>query len=92
MASNTTSGLTPRGDLLGQLERVVVDANLGRARTFGHLGWLLGGEGRHAEALHHKLRALELYQLAGDRRGQARAYNQIGWSYVVLGEYEQALE
>ena len=40
----------------------------------------------------HSQRALELYRLAEHPAGQAIVLNDIGYSYAMLGEYEQALD
>ena len=53
---------------------------------------MLDGLGRHAEALDHASRALELYRAAGHLAGQASALNAVGWAHAQLGEYEPALD
>lgn len=73
-------------DLFGGL-----DAPADHGRVHGHVGWLLGRQDRHREALVHKGHALALYRVAGHLPGQARALNQLGWSYLLVGDYHQAV-
>ena len=39
----------------------------------------------------HAQQALDLYRAAGNKPGQARAVNAIGWFQAMLGDYEQAV-
>ncbi|HTU06968.1 MAG TPA: tetratricopeptide repeat protein, partial [Trebonia sp.] len=46
--------------------------------------------GRHAEALRHCRRALELHRESGSRSGAADTLDSIGYAYVGLANYDQA--
>ncbi|SDY41338.1 Predicted ATPase [Micromonospora pattaloongensis] len=56
-----------------------------------HLSLLCERNGEYRAALEHTRRALELFERAGHRPGQARAYNGLGWQHALLGDYEVAL-
>jgi DNA-binding SARP family transcriptional activator/tetratricopeptide (TPR) repeat protein len=45
---------------------------------------------RPREALHHAEQALAAFQRAGNRHGQARALNGLGWRLAQLGEFARA--
>jgi DNA-binding SARP family transcriptional activator/tetratricopeptide (TPR) repeat protein len=61
------------------------------ARVHRALARLAAHEHRHTDALHHDECSLELHLAAGDRTGEATAYNAIGWHQAHLGEPERAL-
>jgi DNA-binding SARP family transcriptional activator/Tfp pilus assembly protein PilF len=48
------------------------------------------GSDRHV-TIDHARQALDLFETGGNRTGQARALNVIGWEYSQLGDYQQAL-
>jgi tetratricopeptide (TPR) repeat protein len=64
---------------------------VGQAHTHLNYAQLFDEPGQAQEALAHDLRALELYQAAGHRSGQAKAFNAVGWDHALLGDYVQAL-
>ncbi|MFV2095813.1 tetratricopeptide repeat protein [Micromonospora sp. LOL_013] len=47
---------------------------------------------RHREALAHGRTAYEFYAAAGDRRGEGKALNVVGWQHAQLGEYAETLD
>jgi len=63
-----------------------------QAYIHSQLAWQAERQQRPAEMLRHSERALELYRLAEHPAGQAIVLNDIGYSYAMLGEYEQALD
>ncbi|HET7017796.1 MAG TPA: tetratricopeptide repeat protein [Streptosporangiaceae bacterium] len=66
---------------------------LGRqANIHSALGDLAGQDDRPADMLGHCLRSRELYQQAADSNMQVGTLNNIGYSYALLGDYQQALE
>jgi tetratricopeptide (TPR) repeat protein len=46
---------------------------------------------RYADALRESQSALDLFRVAGRRRGEALALNAIGWYHTQLGNHEQAI-
>jgi tetratricopeptide (TPR) repeat protein len=52
---------------------------------------LYTNQGRHHEAVNHGRRAVDAFRAIGDRIGQARALNTLGWGLIQIGEYQQAL-
>jgi len=52
---------------------------------------VLEAQGRSGDGLDQARRALELFRAAGDRFGEARALNAVGWDYAKLGEPERGL-
>lgn len=69
-------------DGLGDLDRL--------ADTQMDLAWL-GDLHHHSDGLPLVRKALALYQRSGNRVGQARALNNIGWVHFERGEHEPAL-
>ena len=63
---------------------VLADVELALATTLIELG-------DPAQGLACLQRALTAYQAAGQHVGAARALNDIGWCYLLLGNYEQGL-
>ncbi|MGP3968404.1 AfsR/SARP family transcriptional regulator [Streptomyces sp. 6N223] len=47
--------------------------------------------GRYAEGLRLSEEALRLYRAAGDRAGEGRTLNNVGWFHAQLGAYGEAL-
>jgi tetratricopeptide (TPR) repeat protein len=62
-----------------------------RATAHGGLGWVAEQMQRPDDSLSHALQGLELYRAAGNQRAQVLILNDIGYSYALLGDYEQAL-
>jgi DNA-binding SARP family transcriptional activator/tetratricopeptide (TPR) repeat protein len=62
---------------------------VGQAGVHTNLSHLFGRQERHADALCHSQRALELCR--ANPSGKARALNAVGWDHAHLGNYEQAL-
>ena len=56
-----------------------------QARSHRELAYVCERQGRHDQALDHSRQAMELYEAAGHRRGQARALNAVGWYQALLG-------
>ncbi|MEU2226833.1 helix-turn-helix domain-containing protein [Streptomyces sp. NPDC018347] len=74
--------------LLGLLHRL---GPVERAATERSIGWVRGRQKRHAEALHHARRALEIYRAEGDDGAAAREMNAVGWYLALLGRYEETI-
>ena len=51
------------------------------------VGWIYAHLGRHAEALLHCGRALELHRESGSRSGAADTLDSIGYAYDGLADY-----
>ncbi|MBM7860997.1 AfsR/SARP family transcriptional regulator [Lentzea nigeriaca] len=64
---------------------------VGQARSHRELAYVCERQGRHDQALDHSRQAMELYEAAGHRRGQAGALNAVGWYQALLGDLGQAL-
>lgn len=58
----------------------------GLARTHLAIAWTHNRQSHPTDALAHGTRALELYRAAGERTGQARARNLIGWCRAQVGD------
>jgi DNA-binding SARP family transcriptional activator len=65
---------------------------LGQAHTHHRLSILRDRQDRLIDALDHAQQALDLFRLAGHRRGEAYALNGLGWGHARLGAYELAIE
>ncbi len=64
---------------------------LGEAKVQHNLAALAReAQGRYADVLGHAEKALSLYQAIGDKASEAAALNNVGWTYGLLGDYEQA--
>ncbi|MFF4902745.1 helix-turn-helix domain-containing protein [Streptomyces sp. NPDC001068] len=74
--------------MLGQLDRL---GPVEQAFTERTVGWVRGRQKRHAQALHHARRALEIYRTLGDERAMAREMNAVGWYLALLGRYEETV-
>ncbi|WP_046731550.1 ATP-binding protein [Streptomyces humi] len=74
--------------MLGQLHRLGPAEQASTERT---VGWVRGRQKRHAQALHHARRALEIYRALGDDRATAREMNAVGWYLALLGRYEETV-
>jgi tetratricopeptide (TPR) repeat protein len=55
------------------------------------VGWINAHLGRHAEALLHCGRALELHRESGSRSGAADTLDSMGYTYDKLADYGQAI-
>ncbi|MET9631914.1 BTAD domain-containing putative transcriptional regulator [Lentzea sp. NPDC006480] len=64
---------------------------VGQALTHRELAYVCERQGQHDQALHHSSQALDLYAVAGHRRGQAGSLNAVGWYQALLGDFEKAL-
>jgi tetratricopeptide (TPR) repeat protein len=64
---------------------------VGAAKTHLNLAGLLGLQGRYPEAVRQARRARQLFRVADDRTGQARALNNIGWYLTRAGDHRSAL-
>ncbi len=64
---------------------------ISQAETGLNLAGAFSALGRSAQALTLSQRSLEVFQEAGHGTGQARALNDIGWYYLLVGNYEQGL-
>jgi tetratricopeptide (TPR) repeat protein len=74
------------------LERAIaLDCPTELANTYRTMARSYAREGAPELALPYDEQALRLFQVAGDRCGQATALNAIGWHYAHLGEYDRAL-
>jgi len=62
------------------------------ARAMDGLGTVFQSMGRPADALKYELKALALFQEAGDKLGESRALNDLGLVYQTQGLYAKALE
>jgi tetratricopeptide (TPR) repeat protein len=47
-------------------------------------------QGRYRDALDDARHAVDRYEAAGQRDGQARALNAVGWYHMLLGDYREA--
>ncbi len=65
---------------------------IAQAHILASIGFLLGRQGRHGEAITHQERALALYRKAGHRNGQANALNAIAWQHGRLRHHEPAID
>jgi DNA-binding SARP family transcriptional activator len=65
-----------------------VDDKRGEAQVLNNLGMVLGQQ-QSADAPGYFEQALTLYRAAGDRQGQARAANNLAFSYRFLGRHEE---
>jgi tetratricopeptide (TPR) repeat protein len=70
------------GDVGGQ-------ARASQARACQSLAWLAGRQGRYRDSIQHAEQALDLFEAAGNRAGQAAALNALGYSHALLGEPAQ---
>jgi DNA-binding SARP family transcriptional activator len=63
------------------------------AHAHTHRGLSLLGlrEGDYDRMLYHSERAAELYRLAGNRSGLAKALNESGYGYALRGDHRRAL-
>lgn len=61
-----------------------------RARIEQNLGIIANVRGRHAEALAHYERSLQAFEAAGDRRGCAIAYNNLGLVSADQRQWDRA--
>lgn len=65
---------------------------MGEARTHRSLAFLANHDGeRYHDALDHYRQASMLYHGAGYRSGEASVFNEVGWTYILLGEHKEAL-
>jgi DNA-binding SARP family transcriptional activator len=64
----------------------------GQADVEVDVGWIKEDRQRYREALRHYDRSLGLYRAIGDRCGEARALNNLGWAWTHLGEHDRALD
>jgi tetratricopeptide (TPR) repeat protein len=62
------------------------------AHTHRGLSLLALRQGDYDRLLHHSERAAELYRLAGNRSGLAKALNESGYGYALRGDYRPAVE
>nr|MDT0662837.1 tetratricopeptide repeat protein [Micromonospora sp. DSM 115978] len=62
------------------------------ARCHLNLSLTLELRGRYPAALEHARRALDLFQVAGNRPGYASSLGIVGWYHAQLGEYDRALD
>ncbi len=85
---------------MGRLEaaditlRAIIDVGgpVDRADALFTLGMVKMMQTRYADALGRAVSAHELFEANGDRAGQARALNLIGWSQAHLGRFGEAIE
>lgn len=73
-------------ELFAQLD----DAN-GEARAHRLQAFLLNQRERYDDSLGHYRAAIELYRASGWQSGLAHVFNEIGWTYILLGDHPQAL-
>jgi DNA-binding SARP family transcriptional activator len=64
----------------------------GHAHTHRGLSLLALRQGDYDRLLYHMERAAELYRLAGNRSGLAKALNESGYGYSLRGDHRRALE
>ncbi len=62
------------------------------AEALQNLGYIHDYLGNHADSLAYNLKSWKLCTASGDRNGEARLLNNIGYSYYRLGQFEEALE
>jgi DNA-binding SARP family transcriptional activator/Tfp pilus assembly protein PilF len=63
----------------------------GCAEVYLGLGAVAESQGRWSKALEHDRKALEHVRATGDRGGEARALNAIGWDLAHLGDLDMAV-
>jgi tetratricopeptide (TPR) repeat protein len=76
-------------ELLGQA--IELDCPTELAATYRTMARSYAREGAPQLALPCDERALRLHEQSGDRSGEARVLNAIGWHHAHLGEHERAL-
>ena len=82
-----------RGHFLQALDHLGQGENhTGHAHTHRGLSLLAMREGDYDRLLYHIERAAELYRLAGNRSGLAKALNESGYGYSLRGDHRRALE
>ncbi len=65
--------------------------HVGQALCLIYRSVLKDRRGQYGEGLDLSVLALRFYQAAGDRAGEGRALNNIGWFHAQRGAYEEAL-
>ncbi len=92
--ARTKSGRIPQAgpvfeQALGLYESISAQAS--QAATHSQLFRMNMDQQRPGEALHHALRAEELFAGSANRTGQAMALADVGYSHAMLGNFPQAL-
>jgi tetratricopeptide (TPR) repeat protein len=59
-------------------------------QTHRYSAFVANATGDHNRALDHYDSASRLYLANGHRSGQATVLNEIGWTYLLMGKYEEA--
>ena len=89
------TGRTQRGASTTYLARYHLCEGRGdedEAEALQSLGYIHDYLGNHADSLAYNLKSWKLCTAFGDRDGETRLLNNIGYSYYRLGHYEEALE
>jgi DNA-binding SARP family transcriptional activator len=82
-----------RGHYLRALDHLSQgDNHTGHAHTHRGLALLALRQRDYDGLLYHCERAAELYRLAGNRSGLAKALNESGYGYALRGDHRRALE
>jgi tetratricopeptide (TPR) repeat protein/transcriptional regulator with XRE-family HTH domain len=69
----------------------ITGSAIGQADVYTELAHIANRECRQRESLHYSEMALAQYRNAGFQAGEARTLNNIGWSFILLEDFEHAL-
>jgi two-component system NarL family sensor kinase len=72
-------------------QSAVVDYAIGRAKALQYSGIVMHDQGEYYQAIRFYNKALYAYQKANSENGVATTYNNMGNSYLYLGDFKEAI-